>query len=145
MPKVSLLNVGTTVGHTSQGLNLTGRELVTADELMRWPQDTVLVWQAGYPPAKLPLPDLSQWSIFPDLQERQPFIPGRPEPDPLFGAGDAEGAATGRDHTDEEKGGDPPMTEPTPDIAIDDLGPYADLFANQTLPIDGVDEPPFDA
>ena len=147
MPKVSLLNVTTTVGHTSQGLNLTGRELVTADELMRWPQDTVLVWQAGYPPAKLPLPDLSQWSIFPDLQERQPFIPGRPEPDPdpLFGAGDAEGAATGRDHTDEEKGGDPPMTEPTPDIAIDDLGPYADLFADQPLPIDGVDEPPFDA
>lgn len=50
-PKVGWTTVTTAVGHTSQGQNLTGRELVTPDELLRWPADQVLVWQAGYPPA----------------------------------------------------------------------------------------------
>lgn len=75
LPVVKWNTIDSGVAHTSQGLSLTGRELVTADELMRWPTDRVLVWQAGYPPAQMALPDLSAWKIFPDLQQRQPWEP----------------------------------------------------------------------
>lgn len=82
LPVVKWTTIDSGVAHTSQGLSLTGRELVTADELMRWPTDRVLVWQAGYPPAQMPLPDLSAWTIFPELQQRQPWEPPKhPVPD----------------------------------------------------------------
>ena len=131
MPKVSLMSMSTNIGHTSQGLSLTGRELVTADELMRWPEDTVLVWQSGYPPAKLPLPDLSQWDIFPEMQIRHPF-----QCYAMTQLPDDNAASI-------VQGGDPPM-QPTPDIPRDDLGPLGDLFVAQSLPIDFTDTPPLD-
>ncbi len=158
MPQVGWMTSTVGIGHPSQGLSLTGRELVTADELMRWPQDTVLVWQAGYPPAKLPLPDLSQWRIFSALQHRHPFHPDQPEPklkdsasSPLLGEENWGGARD--DETDEaeevaaaaeaNKGGDP-MDRPqrvNPNIAADALGVFAALFAHQEIPIDADDQP----
>ena len=157
MPKVGWMTSTVGIGHTSQGLSLTGRELVTVDELMRWPQDTVLVWQAGYPPAKLPLPDLSQWRIFPALQQRQEFIPGSLEPEPedpssssLLGEDDWEDTLEddATDDTEEvaattDKGGDPMDSPQTvnPDITADALGVFAALFAHQEVPIDADDTP----
>ncbi len=153
MPKVSFMNLSTNIGHTSQGLSLTGRELVTADELMRWPEDTVLVWQAGYPPAKLPLPDLSQWTIFTDLQQRQVPKTRRALPAPGSMLQDRAGAFPLRGEekptsptpaTVPGQGGDLPM-QPTPDIPMEDLGPLSELFVAQSLPIDFMDTPPLNA
>ena len=153
MPKVSLMNMSTNIGHTSQGLSLTGRELVTADELMRWPEDTVLVWQSGYPPAKLPLPDLSQWDIFPEMQIRHPFqcyaMTQLPDDNaasisPLSGEEDAPDSRKIMDTTQHVQGGDLPM-QPTPDIPMEDLGPLSELFVAQSLPIDFMDTPPLNA
>lgn len=152
MPKVSFMNLSTNIGHTSQGLSLTGRELVTADELMRWPEDTVLVWQSGYPPAKLPLPDLSQWTIFSDLQHRQ--VPktrlALPAPGPTpqdragaFSLRGEEKPTAPTPATVPGQGGDLPM--PTPDIPMEDLGPLSELFVAQSLPIDFTDTPPLNA
>ncbi len=156
MPKVGWMTSTVGIGHTSQGLSLTGRELVTADELLRWPQDTVLCWQAGYPPAKLPLPDLSQWRIFPDLQRRQEFIPGSLEPeaeDPssssLLGEDDWENGLDEEDDADDteevaaaiDKGGDPMDNTASPDITADALGVFAALFTGQEIPIDTDDTP----
>ena len=156
MPKVGWMTSTVGIGHTSQGLSLTGRELVTADELMRWPQDTVLCWQAGYPPAKLPLPDLSQWRIFPDLQQRQAFIPVNPEPEPedpssspLIGEDDWEDTVDETDDETEEvaaaadKGGDSMDGSQTvnPDITADALGVFTALFIGQEIPIDADDTP----
>ena len=138
MPKVSLFNASASLGHTSQGLSLTGRELVTADELMRWPPDTVLVWQAGHPPAKLPLPDLSQWRIFPDLQQRQPFTGWPVAPASSVPAGKTETEIT-------RKGGDPMVSASgpaNPDIPVDALGAFASCFAQgQEALIDPDDTP----
>ena len=151
MPKVSLMSMSTNIGHTSQGLSLTGRELVTADELMRWPTDTVLVWQSGYPPAKLPVPDLSQWHIFPDLQQRQTFkaLSPPPSPDPAPEDRGHPLPLPGEDEliSDPQKGEQKTMhTTQTPeesvDISAETLGVMADLFASQTLPIDFTDVPP---
>ena len=149
MPKVSLMSMSTNMGHTSQGLSLTGRELVTADELMRWPQDTVLVWQAGFPPAKLPLPDLSAWHIFPDLQQRQAFktLSPPPSPDPTHDDRGDPSPLQGEDEPDPQKGEQKTMHTTQPpeesvDIPAETLGVMADLFASQTLPIDFTDVPP---
>ena len=155
MPKVGWMTSTVGIGHTSQGLSLTGRELVTVDELLRWPQDTVLCWQAGYPPAKLPLPDLSQWRIFPDLQQRQEFIPDGSEPeteDPssssLIGEDDwADTLEDDADDTEEvaatadREGGDSMDNTASPDITADALGVFAALFAHQEVPIDADDTP----
>ena len=138
-PKVGWLTSTSGVGHTSQGLSLTGRELVTTDELMRWPADSVLVWQAGYPPAKLPLPDLSAWSIFQPISERHPWMPpDTPLPavsvwDPLQGPSLIwEGA----DALTQGKGGEAMLT-------MEDLGALGPLFAEgQEAPIDPDDEGP---
>ena len=151
MPKVSLMSMSTNIGHTSQGLSLTGRELVTADELMRWPTDTVLVWQSGYPPAKLPVPDLSQWHIFPDLQQRQTFkaLSPPPSPDPAPEDRGHPLPLPGEDEliSDPQKGEQKTMHTTQPpeeavDIPAETLGVMADLFASQTLPIDFTDVPP---
>ena len=50
---------------TSEGL--TGRSLLTPDEVLRWPQDRALILQARQNPAILPLPDLSMWPASFDL------------------------------------------------------------------------------
>ncbi len=63
------------IGSASESDGLMARSLVTPDELLRWPQDTVMTWQAGFPPARLPLPDLSKWQYWPDLHKRHPFKP----------------------------------------------------------------------
>ena len=166
MPKVSFMNMSTNMGHTSQGLSLTGRELVTADELMRWPADTVLVWQAGYPPAKLPLPDLRQWRIFAGLQDRQPFTPHRPPeaagetgandsaPPPFRASADDPGANIGdtpispirEDKSEPQKGVQKTVkAKPAPDfveMSAENLGGLTEMFTGQTLPIDYTDQPP---
>ena len=151
LPKVGWNTIDTGVAHTSQGLSLTGRELVTADELMRWPTDHVLCWQAGYPPAKFPLPDLSEWKIFPDLQERQPWDPPRqsvPEV-PIFALATAEirqvkpkppvqGIPENRKRADAQsiKGGEHKV-----DIPLSAMGPLGDLFLSQQIPLDPDDVP----
>lgn len=45
----------------STGMGLTGRALLTPDEVERWPKGQSLILQAREMPAKLQLPDLSQW------------------------------------------------------------------------------------
>jgi len=138
-PKVGWLTSTTGVGHTSQGLSLTGRELVTVDELMRWPQDSVLVWQAGYPPARLPLPDLSAWPIFQPIAARRPWdppdapLPPVPVWDPLEDGTGLEGAVAESD----AGGGDDAMW------TMEDLGGLGPLFAaGQEAPIDPDDDAP---
>lgn len=131
MPKVGWMTQSTNVGHTSQGLSLTGRELITSDELMRWPRDQVLAWQAGYPPAKLSLPDLSQWKFFSPIHERHPGKwPDIPVPNvPIFG----EAAA----FEEFVKGGD----EVSHMIPVDAMGEWGNLFFGQTAEVDPNDEP----
>ncbi|WP_261378549.1 VirD4-like conjugal transfer protein, CD1115 family [Paenibacillus agilis] len=46
---------------------LTSRDLLTADEILRWPEGFSLVIRARQYPAYLPLPDLSQWPADKDL------------------------------------------------------------------------------
>ena len=131
MPVVKWTTIDTGVAHTSQGLSLTGRELVTADELMRWPKDQVLTWQAGYPPARLALPDLSAWKIFPELQIRQPWqTPGEGVPSvPIF-----NGIGNGKASADGGKGGETMITASA-------MGALGDLFLGQAAPIDPDDIP----
>ncbi len=75
-PTIPLLSLATAnIGSASESDGLMARSLVTPDELLRWPQDTVMTWQAGFSPARLPLPDLSQWKHWPELQHRHPFTP----------------------------------------------------------------------
>lgn len=54
-----------TEGKTSvskgESFGLTGRSLLTQDEILRWPEDLSLVIRARQNPAYLPLPDLSLW------------------------------------------------------------------------------------
>lgn len=54
-----------TEGKTSvskgESFGLTGRSLLTQDEILRWPEDLSLVIRARKNPAYLPLPDLSLW------------------------------------------------------------------------------------
>ncbi len=59
---------------------LGSRQLLTPDEVTRWPRGKSLILQARQLPAKLPLPDLSVWSdAWPDIQERKP----EPEPNTI--------------------------------------------------------------
>lgn len=152
MPVVRWSTIDTGVAHTSQGLSLTGRELITADELMRWPADTVLAWQAGYPPVRMALPDLSQWRIFPDLQKRHPWqTPTEPVPEvPIFTLATAEvwqatsQPARGvpermpgpKPQPAKPKGGENAMT-----IPVSDMGMLGDMFLRQRTPIDPDDLP----
>ncbi|MGK5511961.1 VirD4-like conjugal transfer protein, CD1115 family [Brevibacillus formosus] len=46
---------------TGYSSSLTGRPLLMADEIMRFPEDKALVFQGRQFPAITPLPDLSQW------------------------------------------------------------------------------------
>ncbi|GBF35414.1 hypothetical protein DCCM_4541 [Desulfocucumis palustris] len=47
--------------------SLTGRALLTPDEIGRWPKGRSLLFKAGQYPAQLPLPDLSEWPAAADL------------------------------------------------------------------------------
>ncbi|MCL6562178.1 MAG: type IV secretory system conjugative DNA transfer family protein [Firmicutes bacterium] len=158
-PKVGWTTVTTAVGHTSQGQNLTGRELVTPDELLRWPADQVLVWQAGYPPAKLPLPDLSAWKVFAGAidRRREWRWPDTPVPSLDLDAGEPDGD-TGDDEPirgeateggeESLKGGDGMTDHRTgrvpaePEIPAAALGPLGGLFAGQVEPLAPGDVPP---
>ena len=51
-------------GSAQESHALTGRPLLTPDELMRWPEGQSLVLQTRWPPARFPLPDLSAWQVF---------------------------------------------------------------------------------
>ncbi|MBS3937162.1 MAG: TraM recognition domain-containing protein [Peptococcaceae bacterium] len=46
---------------SSTSESMTGRALLMPDEVLRWPKNWALVLQTGQNPAKLRLPDLSQW------------------------------------------------------------------------------------
>lgn len=72
MPKVTLWSVASDIGRTSEGQSLTGRPLLTPDEIMRWPEGYALVMQQRKAPAKLSLPDISAYrTLWPDIQTRQ--------------------------------------------------------------------------
>jgi type IV secretion system protein VirD4 len=47
--------------------SLTGRPLLTPDEIGRWPKGRSLLLKTGQFPAQLPLPDLSEWPAADDL------------------------------------------------------------------------------
>ena len=51
---------------------LTGRPLLTPDEIMRWPQGQALVLQTRLSPVRLRLPDLSEWGVFRALHRPAP-------------------------------------------------------------------------
>jgi type IV secretion system protein VirD4 len=121
----------------SQGQALTGRQLVTPDELLRWPADSVLLWQAGHAPARLPLPDLSQWQpAWPELQTPHwPAWPEQPVP-PVrvpWGADAGDGDDGDHDANDKEA---PNVMRPQDDndtddmVEIDAADPLARLFAD---------------
>ncbi len=71
VPRVTWWTTNATVGPSSTTHSLQGRDLLTAEEVLRWPLGQALVLQAGQLPAKLPLPDLSAWArVWPEIQER---------------------------------------------------------------------------
>ncbi len=65
-------------GSAQESHALTGRPLLTPDELMRWPEGQSLVLQTRWPPARLPLPDLSAWAVFQAIAK-----PSVPDPVPM--------------------------------------------------------------
>ena len=142
MPVVKWNTIDAGVAHTSQGLSLTGRELITSDELMRWPKDQVLTWQAGYPPARLALPDLSTWKIFEGLQTRKAWkVPAEGIPPvPIFEVGKSDSPKVKGAEKPEGrkvvggKGGETMITASA-------MGALGDLFLGQAAPIDPDDIP----
>ena len=66
----SSYNVGLGRGQISRGgsSGLTGRDLLTPDEILRWPEDRALVIRVRQNPANLPLPDLSLLPADKDLE-----------------------------------------------------------------------------
>ena len=86
MPKLSFFN-NSVPGSATESSQLSGRSLITSDELLRWPTGQSLILQAGYAPARLPLPDLSQWAtVFPAIQTRREddLLEGNPPPPALW-------------------------------------------------------------
>ncbi|MBS3949566.1 MAG: type IV secretory system conjugative DNA transfer family protein [Peptococcaceae bacterium] len=53
---------------SSTSESMTGRALLMPDEVLRWPKNWALVLQTGQNPAKLRLPDLSQWPADTELK-----------------------------------------------------------------------------
>lgn len=66
----SSYNVGIGRSQISRGgsSGLTGRDLLTPDEILRWPEDRALIIRARHNPANLPLPDLSLLPADQDLE-----------------------------------------------------------------------------
>jgi type IV secretion system protein VirD4 len=141
VPRVSWLATAA-VGHTSEGQNLAGRDLVRPDEFLRWPPDYVWHWQAGSPPAMLPLPDLSAWPGFAPIAKRQPFTP-----EPARPGADRVIVWAGNPDEDEAEGGDPvkpydqakPQAAPEPEIPA--TPKLQALFGSQLAVIDPDDLP----
>lgn len=70
VPRVTWWTSSATVGTASTTHSLQRRPLLTAEEILRWPKGQALVLQSGQHPAKLALPDLSEWkSVWPAIQE----------------------------------------------------------------------------
>lgn len=79
VPRVTFWTTAATVGTATKSQTLLGRDLLTAEEVLRWPRGQALVLQARHLPAKLPLPDLSAWRrVWPEIQERRPEPPTSP-------------------------------------------------------------------
>ncbi|WP_207642040.1 VirD4-like conjugal transfer protein, CD1115 family [Syntrophomonas zehnderi] len=64
-------------GSRSEGVTqgLTSRPLVMKDEVMRWPVDSVLILRTRLQPARLPLPDISEWPIAKELDLQRMGVP----------------------------------------------------------------------
>ncbi|BDG59778.1 VirD4-like conjugal transfer protein, CD1115 family [Caldinitratiruptor microaerophilus] len=60
---------------TGSSEHLSGRSLLTPDEVLRWPAGQALVLQSGQHPVRLPLPDLAAWPFAMDFE-----APGSPPP-----------------------------------------------------------------
>ena len=133
MPKVGWFSMAN-VGSSSEGQSLAGRDLVRPDEILRWPQDWVWHWQAGYAPAMLPLPDLSAWACFAPLTTRHPFTPWPADPTGPLQVWD------GGSQKASKKGG-----ESTVKPEIDPVPKLRKLFKHQRAPIDAEDMPDTDA
>lgn len=104
VPRVTWWTTNATVGPSSTTHSLQARDLLTAEEVLRWPLGQALVLQAGQLPAKLPLPDLSAWArVWPEIQERtaQPEVQPVEAPPtwrpPLADEGVLDTAGDGRD------------------------------------------------
>jgi type IV secretion system protein VirD4 len=100
VPRVTWWTTTATVGTSSTTHSLHGRDLLTAEEVLRWPPGQVLLIQAGQLPARLPLPDLSAWrAVWPAIQTRQEAPSSSPvsapptwrPPDPDLEGGEIEG------------------------------------------------------
>lgn len=139
MPRVGWMTINTNVGHTSQGQSLTGRDLIKPDEIMRWPENQVLTWQSGFAPARLPLPDLSQWSLFAPVATPRPFDPPTAVfVPPAVWHGLWDGSADD---------GYPREEVSTMTVAVPEAMPAEDemmaaLFGDQPEPLDWHDHPP---
>ncbi|AUW92628.1 hypothetical protein BXT84_00565 [Sulfobacillus thermotolerans] len=143
MPKVSLWSASSTIGHSSEGQSLTGRPLLTPDEIMRWPEGYALVLQQRKSPAKLTLPDISAYrSLWPDIQTRQ-MDPVMDTPTP---------AVTIWHPPDRPENAAPRETPREPDTTGEGKegrgvevtfadNATADLFVDQAEPIDWTDMP----
>lgn len=59
-------------GSVQESHALTGRPLLTPDEIMRWPPGEALVLQTRLPPVRLRLPDLTAWNVFRALHHPTP-------------------------------------------------------------------------
>lgn len=67
---------------TGTSEHLSGRSLLTPDEVLRWPAGQALLLQAGQHPVRLPLPDLSAWPLATDLDAQGQPPPVRPDEGP---------------------------------------------------------------
>ncbi len=82
VPRVSVWTRSSPAGQpdpvtASRSLNLSTRQLLTPEEVGRWPRGQSLILQAREHPAKLDLPELTKWaSVWPKIQVR------KPEPEP---------------------------------------------------------------
>ena len=143
MPKVTLWSATSTIGHSSEGQSLTGRPLLTPDEIMRWPEGYALVLQQRKSPVKLSLPDISAYrSLWPDIQERRPdpvietpapTVPVWHPPDRVFDAPEPK--------TPESRGREQQGKKEVKGVDVQLNGDVAQMFADQEAPIDWADEP----
>lgn len=71
---------------TGYSSGLTSRNLLMADEILRFPEDKALILQARQFPAICPLPDLSQWPADKDLEVAEDHLvkSTRPKPVPIW-------------------------------------------------------------
>ena len=145
MPKVTWFSAGGAVGRTSEGQSLTGRELLTPDEIMRWPEGYSLVMQQRKSPAKLTLPDISAWKpLWPDIQQRQ-TDPTIDTPTPPVAIWHPPDRVLVEVDEDEDETGVPPnptangRTDPNKDGQAEDT--VRAIVPDQAKEVNGVDVP----